>query len=108
MAQCIGCAVIDRGIYASGSSRQDCNGAKQFYGNRRRVNTVCDLRFHSAFADFWFYLFLRKFLPSVAQNFKNPLGRVRITRIAQGAERAKRLSEKLGRIKLRLGTGYGA
>jgi len=56
----------------------------------------------------WFYLFLRNFLHSVAKSLKILWGRVRITRIAQGAERAKRLSEKLGRIKLRLGTGYGA
>src|SRR6266550_2059742 len=56
----------------------------------------------------WFHLFLRNFLHSVAKNLKILWGRVRITRIAQRAERAKRLSEKLGRIKLRLGTGYGA
>ncbi len=51
MAQCIGCAVIDRGIYAGGSRRQDCNGAKQRYGNRGGVDAVCDCRFHSAFGD---------------------------------------------------------
>ena len=56
----------------------------------------------------WFYLFLRRFLPSVAKQLENPLGPSTHNTGRAGAERAKRLSEELGRIKLRLGTGYGA
>ena len=51
MAQCIGCAVIDRGICAAGCRREDCDSAKQRYGNRGGVDTVCDFRFHSALGD---------------------------------------------------------
>jgi len=51
MAQCIGCAIIDRGIYAGGSRRQDCNGAKQRYGNRGGTDMEYDFRFHSALDD---------------------------------------------------------
>jgi hypothetical protein len=51
MTQRIGCAVIDRGIYAGRCRRQDCNGAKQRYGNRGGVDTLCDFRFHLAFGD---------------------------------------------------------
>src|SRR5207245_10204251 len=56
----------------------------------------------------WFYLFLGTFCTAWQKSLKIPWGRVRITRDVQGAERADRLSEKLGRIKQRLSTGYGA
>ena len=52
----------------------------------------------------WIYLFLRKFLPSAAKNFEmfwSPS--THNTDRAEGGT-----SEKSGRIKPRLGTGYGA
>jgi hypothetical protein len=31
--------------------REDCDSAKQRYGNRDGVDTVCDFRFHSALGE---------------------------------------------------------
>ena len=80
---------------------------KQYHGNRVAVDTVCDFRFHSAFGDLLVYLFLRKFLPSVAKQLANPLGpRTHNTDRAEDETRQTLEPEKWG--ELRLGSGYGA
>jgi len=108
LAHWLGSSVIRLGNRGGRRRREDCNGAKQRYGNRGGVDTVCDFRFHSAFGDLLVYLFLRNFLHSVAKKLKNPLRpSTQNTDRVEGGTR-QTLQRKIGRIKLRLGNGYGA
>jgi hypothetical protein len=99
MAQCIGCAVFDRDIDAVGCRRQDCNGAKQRYGNRGGTDMEYDFRFHLASSSLLVLPVPSEMFARRGKKFENPLGpRTHNTDRAEGGTR-QTLERKIGENK---------